>query len=104
MRVTATAATIPFQPDVAGAIEAVAPAPEGVVVGGGFNGSGGVIRGLFGGGRRQPGAAVQAINHRMALMQAHAQPDPGRFVATAAMVERVVHQRGEHLVQVARVN
>jgi hypothetical protein len=41
----ATAATIPFQPDVVGAVLAVASAPEGVVVVGSFNGSGGVDRG-----------------------------------------------------------
>jgi hypothetical protein len=40
----ATAATIPSRPDVVGAILAAAPAPEGVVVGGGFNGTGGVPR------------------------------------------------------------
>ena len=39
-----TAATIPFEPDVVGAVLAVAAAPEGVVVGGSFNGSGGVDR------------------------------------------------------------
>ena len=38
----ATAATIPFEPDVVGAVFAASSAPEGVVVGGSFNGSGGV--------------------------------------------------------------
>jgi hypothetical protein len=40
----ATAATIPFVPDVVGGILTAASAPEGVVVGGSFNGSGGVER------------------------------------------------------------
>jgi hypothetical protein len=40
----ATAATIPFEPDVVGGVETAAAAPEGVVIGGGFSGSGGVTR------------------------------------------------------------
>ena len=40
----ATAARVPFQPDVLGPVNVVAPAPEGAVVGGRFNGTGGVAR------------------------------------------------------------
>jgi hypothetical protein len=40
----ATAVTIPFAPDVVGGVAAAAAAPEGVVIGGSFNGSGGITR------------------------------------------------------------
>ncbi|MGE0360092.1 MAG: hypothetical protein AB7H93_03955 [Vicinamibacterales bacterium] len=40
----ASAATVPFAPDVVGAVATAALAPEGVVIGGTFNGSGGVNR------------------------------------------------------------
>ncbi len=40
----ATAATIPFVPEVVGGVEAMAPAPEGIVVGGAITASGGVDR------------------------------------------------------------
>jgi hypothetical protein len=39
-----SAARLPFTPDVAGSIVAIAPAPEGVVLGGSFTASGGVAR------------------------------------------------------------
>ena len=40
-----TAARLPFQPDVVGGVATVAPAPEGVVLGGSFAAGGGVDRG-----------------------------------------------------------
>jgi hypothetical protein len=39
-----SAATVPFAPEVVGAVTTAALAPEGVVIGGAFNGSGGVNR------------------------------------------------------------
>lgn len=42
---TTTAARLPFQADVVGGVAAIAPAPEGVVLGGSFAASGGVDRG-----------------------------------------------------------
>jgi hypothetical protein len=39
-----SAATVPFQPDILGGVATIAPAPEGVVLGGSFVGSGGIPR------------------------------------------------------------
>ena len=53
---------------------------------------------------RDARAAVQHVDHRLVLHLEDAQADARRFTRQAPVVQRVLHQHGQHLLQVALVH